>query len=156
MVSFAALPRELRDLIYPHSHLIVEVEIIPYPTARERASTEYRETKGRYPSAALLRVNRQIRTEALEVVFSKNSWRLPSIPLPNYNIFSGQYSEHFRFLTVVFDHHDLSDSTKSRISKNAHSREFDQYDLHDTPSTRSADIHACYLNEIQRKWESKR
>ena len=149
MASFTTIPRELRDSIYSYCDLIVDVEIIPYPTPHERDSTQYQEEKVCYPSGALLRMNRQISTEALEIIFGRNTWRLPSIPLPwvnGHNIFRGRNLKHIRSLTIVFDQHDLPNSLKSSISRMAHSRE-----LH----APIVDVHGQYLKEMVGEWQNK-
>ena len=163
MASFTTIPRELRELIYSHLDLVTFAEIIPYPTPHERDSAQYQDQKVCYPSVALLRVNHKIRTEALAVIFGKNTWRLPSIPLPwvnCHNIFKAWYLKDILSVTVVFDQHDLPSWLKSNISRRIHSQELDIYDrsgtpLYGTPTTRSADIHARYLSEIADEWRKK-
>ena len=149
-------------MIYSHCDLVVDVEIIPYPTPHERDSGQYQCEQPCYPSVALLRVNHQIRTEALEIILSKNTWRLPSGPLPwgRFRLPSGpllwgniftQHPKHFLSVTVAFDQHDLPSDLKSLISRRTQS-----YPRHDqTPTARGVDIHAQYLSEIEDQWENK-
>ena len=162
MASLISVPKEIRNIIYSHCDLVVDVEIIPYPTSHERDSAQYQCEQPYYPSVALLGVNHQIRTEAMEVIFTKNTWRLPSGPIDwgNFHLPPGpdllrniffKHPKHFLSITVVFNQHDLPNDEKSQISRRTHS-----YPRHDyTPTARIVDIHAQYLEKIEAQWANK-
>ena len=58
--------------------MCVEGDLVPYP---EPFQTDYEtDYKGPKPTVALLSLNKQIRYEALPVLFGKNSWRITFVP----------------------------------------------------------------------------
>ena len=138
MPSFESLPREIRDHIY-NFLLVSQNPIIPYPTAYERE--EILRAGGRparpwlpdeienvdlalrtlhtqrysdhWPCISLLGVNSNIRHEAMDVLFSKNTWTLTlcwhmsDVVVPEiYEVYSGK----FKHLTARFDMRDVPQS----------------------------------------------
>ncbi len=73
MSAFEKLPREIRDIIYELCLCVDEI-LIPYPDPWEIDFTL--EFKPPQPEVALLALNRQIREEALPILFGKNTWRI--------------------------------------------------------------------------------
>jgi len=66
-------PREVRDMVYEHA-LCVDGVLAPCEEIF-KVNGDYR---GPPPTVALLATNRQIRKEALPVLFGKNTWRITS------------------------------------------------------------------------------
>ena len=73
MVGFMEFPREVRDMVYGFS-LCVDGILAPY---REKYKIDG-DYDGPPPTVALLATNKQIRDEALPVLFGKNTWRVSS------------------------------------------------------------------------------
>ena len=94
--QFLGLPREIRDMIY-HFALEVDYEIIPYPTIHE---SKFRGTR---PAIALLRVNKQVRTEARPILYSNNEWQIGD--RPEFSIDAGAYPNLFQVVdNSLFKH----------------------------------------------------
>jgi len=75
MSGFEKFPREIRDMIYGLC-LCVDGILIPYPESLD--TEEERTAKGHKPVVALLTLNKQIRDEALPILFGKNTWSIPA------------------------------------------------------------------------------
>ena len=73
MSSFEKFPREIRDVIYELC-LCVHGNLVPYPEPSKPDCED--DLKGPKPAVALLALNKQIRAEALPILFSKNIWRI--------------------------------------------------------------------------------
>lgn len=71
--GFEKFPREIRDMIYELC-LCVDGILDPYP--EWFTSDHIPKIKGRKPEVALLALNKQIRDEALPILFGKNTWRI--------------------------------------------------------------------------------
>lgn len=72
MSGFEKLPREIRDIIYELC-LCLDGILIPYPDLIE---SEGEKIKSHELNVALLALNKQIREEALPILFGKNTWRI--------------------------------------------------------------------------------
>lgn len=71
--NFEKFPREIREMIYELC-LCVDGILTPYPDC---SMADYRpKVKERTPEAALLALNKQIRDEAIPILFGKNIWRI--------------------------------------------------------------------------------
>lgn len=71
MSDFMRLPREVRDMIYEEA-LCVDGAIAPYKESYKVDGDH----EGPLPTIALLSTCKQIRNEALPVLFGKNTWRV--------------------------------------------------------------------------------
>lgn len=73
MSAFEKLPREIRDIIYELCLCVDEI-LAPYP---DWPTSGYEpRLNQRKPEAALLALNKQIRAEALPILFGTNTWRI--------------------------------------------------------------------------------
>lgn len=104
MVGFMGLPTELRLNILHYCNLVVDGDIDPYPSSHGSTTTNVAVLGGCHVSEkldiSLLRVNRQIRREASEILYGQNTWRLRSPLRP----FWARGREVFRIQSRLFHH----------------------------------------------------
>lgn len=124
MATFESLPREIRIEIYKIS-LYVPKDIVAAAYAYE--PTYSSDHKGPLPGVGLLSVNKRVRTEALPVLISINTWRITSrylnmndAPLnglrPLYDLDSlwSHYGCYVKRAVVKFSHGDIDPRLRAK------------------------------------------
>ncbi len=120
MSHFLRLSRELRDVIYEYC-LVVEGILDPCPPYYEEKDPKNAKLK---PNTDLLMVNRQVGTEAAQVLYGKNVWRLscqqddPSWPDSPYEAKSWENNiiMYMRHIVVKSDSRDADHEVVAAIS----------------------------------------
>lgn len=112
MPKLTDIPREIRDQIFEYC-LLGDGEIMPY---NEHYAVP-KQHHAKSPNPSLLRVNKGIRAEAIEILYGKNTWRIgPSAPAIHRRLDSWYqsrqlwvyYNNLFRHVVVYFNQFDIN------------------------------------------------
>lgn len=125
MAGFMSIPRQVRDMVYSYALVVPcilfdstgqatkslgEVDIFVKRARWEETPRNRRGQEGyglRRPTVALLCTSKAIHSEAIIILYGKNRFRLPSLPItPGPSIFK-KYAPLFRSVSIrfcVFDH----------------------------------------------------
>lgn len=110
------IPQEIRDEILGYC-LIYDGELIPYPTWYELEDGHVDKTK-EMPCVNLLAVNKSIRAEAVQILYGRNTWRIPMAH--HWNVTLGgltDFEQHFRNVTLNLDFRMVDSKELLQITK---------------------------------------
>ena len=111
MIGFLSLPREIRNMVYEMA-LVVDKVLIPYDEhyALEKQDLRFRKA---LPTVALLGVSKLVQLEAVEYLYSRNTWRISStaptlFTLPGRENLWTLRAQYFKHVVTVFDLRDVN------------------------------------------------
>lgn len=145
--TFLGLPREVRDMILELC-LCVSGYITPYA---EENFIRHDGGATRTPAVAVLVVNKQVRNEALPILYGKNKWRMTGHDLrwkPSESLIWELHRTHFRHVIIYCDQLDVSRSELLRMSQQARSPK-------SKPSLRRLIVHDQIILALRRNIEWK-
>lgn len=153
MPNFMDLPREIRDIVYEKA-LCVKGSLAPYKEGYH-VPDDY---DGPAPALTILATSKQIRDEALPVLYGKNTWRVTSgAPYPpslNYNTMVRSQTIFLKFghliRKVVIDYSFQESSSQDRT--------WDVEDAHQhgtTQEQRLDILHEAAIDGLTASWDEK-
>lgn len=108
---------ELREIIYGYC-LVVNDIINPYPTVYERP-VNIRVFNDNNLWLDLLLINRQIKEEAVPILYGRNRWVMPSMREHHETIFM-EYGQLFRSVVFNLDFRDVNEKCRLDRVKDSH------------------------------------
>lgn len=159
MAGLMSLSTELRQLIFGYCNLLVNGEIVPYPSSQDvcvqtgllggtRASQKL--------DVALLAVSRQIRREAAEILYGRNIWRLTVQPLVGIgqHVFRAQ-PLMFRHVVVAFDMSPITPEFLQQIIASARCRTANEKDIEHRRWLISIQVHDACNTRWRVLWQNQ-
>ena len=131
--DFMKLPRELRNLIYEFCVVVGEVHIGDHHHWAQHPDMRYQRPKSAKAEVSLFTVNKQVRSEALEVYLLKNHFVVPSAAMWTSDGSSAGYARHIpgrpehsivrqnlRSISIPFDFRSVVEDDGGEVTINFH------------------------------------
>ncbi|KAI4185612.1 MAG: hypothetical protein L6R41_004015 [Letrouitia leprolyta] len=159
MIALTTLPSGIRFHIYKFCNVIVDGEIVPYPTS---ASYDSVCVLGGYQvsrklDVALLAVNKQLRDEVSPIIYGQNVWRMtsptvaPRSPWTGHDVFRVQ-PLLFRYIVIDFDGEDVSREFKRQVIAQAWQKYGDMMDNAACKAAVSRSVHHKSCRHLRALW----